>query len=99
MLNEGQLLPIVALTLKDQSRFTVFDLSDKLRERGWIIAAYTLPKNADHISIMRVVVRENFSRDMAEMLLADIEKACAALEGGEDSKRARKDGETMHHIC
>jgi glutamate decarboxylase len=80
MLNKSQMLPIVALKLKDTTNFSVYDLSAKLRERGWIISAYTLPPQADDIAIMRIVVREHFSRDLAEILLADIKKAIVALD-------------------
>jgi glutamate decarboxylase len=47
-------------------------LSCLLRERGWIVPAYTLPANAEHISVLRMVVKENFSRDMVDMLAHDL---------------------------
>ena len=50
---------------------SVFDLQDKLRGRGWIVPAYTCPTGATSLAIMRVVVKQNFSCDMAEMLLND----------------------------
>lgn len=75
LINEGNFLPIVAMQLISDTDFTVFDLSEKLRERGWIVAAYTLPANVEDLAIMRVVVRENFSRDMADLLVKDIKKA------------------------
>jgi hypothetical protein len=56
----------------------VYDLSAKLRERGWIVPAYTLPPNADGITIMRVV-RQNFSRDMADLFVEDVKKAYETL--------------------
>lgn len=80
LLNKSQMLPIVALKLIDTENFSVYDLSAKLRERGWIISAYTLPPNADKVAIMRVVVREHFSRDMADLLFTDIENAVKALD-------------------
>jgi glutamate decarboxylase len=81
VLNTAKLLPIVTVKLKKPADYTVFDLSQKLRERGWIVPAYTLPPNAEKIAIMRVVVKENFSRDMADMLFDDVVKACGVLEG------------------
>lgn len=87
MINEGEGLPIVAMRLRDeQEPFTVFDLSDKLRERGWVVSAYTLPPNAQKIAIMRVVVREHFSLDMAEILFKDIMEACETLEKAPSKK-------------
>lgn len=98
MLNTAQVLPIIALKLKGRKNYTVFDLSSKLRERGWIISAYTLPPNAQDIAIMRVVVRENFSRDMADMLISDIDRACKALS---EKKVVKKPAPAKRgtHIC
>jgi glutamate decarboxylase len=61
--------------LEEPVDFSVHDLSAKLRERSWIVPAYTLPPNADHITIMRIVVRQNFSRDMADLFVEDVKKA------------------------
>lgn len=79
-LNPSQMLPVVPVKLKDESKFNVFDLTEKLRLRGWIIPAYTLPPNAEKISIMRIVVKENFSRDMADLVYDDIMTACYEFE-------------------
>lgn len=73
-------LPVVTLSLKDSSRFTVFDLSEKLRQRGWIVPAYRMAPNAEEIAVLRVVVREGLSRNMADMLLEDILRAVDCLE-------------------
>ena len=87
---------MVAFALRDASRFTVFDLSEKLRERGWIVPAYTMAPNAQDIAVLRVVLREGFTRDMADMLLADIARAVAHLEhtpplaGGEVGRSPKK---------
>ena len=66
------------MKLKD-CEFTVFHLSQKLREKGWIVPAYTLPADADDISVLRMVVKESFSKDMIEMLIKDIEDAIVNL--------------------
>ena len=79
-LNPTQLLPVVAVKLKHKENFTLYDLSDKLRERGWIIPAYSLPANAEDIVIMRIVVKENFSRDMIDILQNDINDAITKLK-------------------
>jgi glutamate decarboxylase len=80
MLSDHEQLPVVAFALNDTSRFTVFDLSDKLRNRGWIVPAYTMAPNAENIALLRVVVREGLSRDMANMLLDDIHRAIEELD-------------------
>jgi glutamate decarboxylase len=97
-LNPTQLLPVVAVKLKNKEIFDLYDLTAKLRERGWIIPAYSLPPNAQKIVIMRIVVRENFSRDMANILYSDIVKACKNLGGKSMSKRIDKSTK-QHIIC
>ncbi|KAK9118012.1 hypothetical protein Scep_016105 [Stephania cephalantha] len=73
-------VPLVACALKDSSQHTVFEISDNLRKFGWIIPAYTMPADAEHIAVLRVVIREDFTRGLAERLVADIEKVLKALE-------------------
>ncbi len=80
VINKDILFPLVAVKLKDDAKFTVFNLSEKLRQKGWIIPAYTLPANADDVEVMRIVIRENFGRDMVEMLYTDIMKAYDTLD-------------------
>jgi glutamate decarboxylase len=86
VLNSAKLFPVVKIKLKQPANYTVFELSHKLRERGWILPAFTLPKNAENLALMRVVVKENFSREMADMLFDDIMDACEILEGGRKEK-------------
>jgi glutamate decarboxylase len=82
LLNDARYLPVVVVQPTDKDGgVDVFELSERLRERGWIVPAYPLPPNAESISVLRMVVKENFSRDMAEMLGADIEAAIAKMDG------------------
>jgi glutamate decarboxylase len=74
LLNESRYLPVVVVRLKDRkmpSRL-VYLLSDMLRQYGWIVPAYPLPPKADDVHVLRMVVKENFSRDMAEKLADDL---------------------------
>ncbi len=80
VINKEILFPLVAVKLTENAKFTVFDLSEKLRQKGWIVPAYTLPANADDIAVMRMVIKENFGRDMVEMLYTDIMKAYDSLD-------------------
>lgn len=73
-------VPLIAFLLKDSSKYTVFDISENLRRYGWIVPAYTMPANAEHIAVLRVVVREDFSRSLSERLLDDIQKVIHDLE-------------------
>ncbi|GMF26211.1 unnamed protein product [Phytophthora lilii] len=73
-------MPLVAFSLKDSTSYTCFDIQEKLKGRGWIVPAYTCSKGAESMTIMRVVVKQNFSCQMAKMLVQDILHAVAALE-------------------
>ena len=98
LLTDRNYLPVVVLKLKDDSAYTVFQICELLRRRGWVVPSYTLPPDAHEEAVMRVVVKENFSRDMAEMLAIDLENAVARLE--EDEPRRRHPGhKTVHRAC
>lgn len=78
LLSDGSDIPVFAFKLKDKvvkaANYTVFDVSDRLRQRGWQVPAYTFPKNCEHIAALRIVVKEGFSRDLADMLLDDLRR-------------------------
>lgn len=73
-------VPLVAFSLKDSSQHTVFEIADHLRKFGWIVPAYTMPPDAQHIAVLRVVIREDFSRSLAERLVADIDRVVKLLD-------------------
>ncbi|XP_014517585.1 glutamate decarboxylase-like [Vigna radiata var. radiata] len=73
-------VPLLAFSLKDSSQHSVFEISDQLRKFGWIVPAYTMPPDAQHIAVLRVVVREDFSRGLAQRLVSDIEKVMKLLD-------------------
>ncbi|KAG6625475.1 hypothetical protein CIPAW_16G099700 [Carya illinoinensis] len=73
-------VPLVAFSLKDSSKHTVFEISDSLRRFGWIVPAYTMAPDAQHIAVLRIVVREDFSRSLAERLVADIDRVVKELD-------------------
>lgn len=60
--------------------FSLFDLTDKLRSRGWQVASYSLPTNCEDMVVQRVLIRHGFSRDMADLLLDDIKRSIAFFE-------------------
>ena len=62
------------------AKWTLFDLQDKLMQSGWMVPAYTMPKDIEDMVVMRIVVRQGMSRDMADMLIGDISNAVAELE-------------------
>jgi glutamate decarboxylase len=80
LLTRGDELPVFAFTLKDDvENFTVFDVSNALRERGWQVPAYTFPENRTDLAALRVVVRQGFGHDMADLLVADIQRQLPRL--------------------
>jgi glutamate decarboxylase len=80
LISRGDTIPVFAFALRDSSHYSVFDLSDKLREYGWQVPAYTMPPKVEDLAVLRIVVREGFSRDLAEMFLADLAKAVKHFE-------------------
>jgi glutamate decarboxylase len=99
LLNDARYLPVVVVRPTEEGGgVDVFELSERLRERGWIVPAYTLPPNAESVAVLRMVVKENFSHDMAEMLATDIERALAKMDGV-PSPQAKAAGEVQRRIC
>ena len=74
-------LPLVAFKLAQEQKYDEFDVSAQLAaERGWMVPAYTLPPDADHVKIMRVLVKETLGHSLVTALGADFAEACATLE-------------------
>jgi glutamate decarboxylase len=75
-------IPAVAWRIKDGANtpYTLFDLADRLRQRGWLVPAYTLPKNVTDIAVQRVLIKQGFSRDMAALLMKDFGEAIAHFD-------------------
>ncbi len=81
LLTRGDELPVFAFTTADHvDNFTVFDVSNSLRERGWLVPAYTFPDNRTDLAALRVVVRQGFSHDLADLLIKDLKRQLAILE-------------------
>jgi glutamate decarboxylase len=81
LITEGRDLPVFAFTLADEVRnYSVFDVSDRLRQRGWLVPAYTFPENRQDLSVLRIVVRAGMNYDMAEALLAHLREQTEYLE-------------------
>jgi glutamate decarboxylase len=81
LLTKGDELPVFAFTVSDDvDNFTVFDVSNALRERGWQVPAYTFPEHRTDLSALRVVVRQGFGQDMADLLIADMQRQLPRLQ-------------------
>jgi glutamate decarboxylase len=70
-------IPAVSWTMRDDAHagYSLFDLSDRLRSRGWQIAAYTMVPNIEDMAVMRILVRHGFSLDLADAVLDDIRRS------------------------
>ncbi len=82
LLSDGSELPVFAFRLRDPaaSGYTVFDLSERLRLRGWLVPAYTFPPDMQDTAVLRIVVRNGLSRDLADDLLNELRVQVRVLE-------------------
>jgi glutamate decarboxylase len=77
----GEGLPLVAWRLNPEHnhKFDEFAIAHQLRERGWVVPAYTMAPHSESLKMMRVVVREDFSRSRCDALIADLKLAVQEL--------------------
>jgi glutamate decarboxylase len=74
-------LPLVAFQLAEERAYDEFDVASQLAaERGWMVPAYTLPPNAEHVTIMRALVKLTLGHTLATTLADDLAQACLTLE-------------------
>jgi glutamate decarboxylase len=96
LITDGSELPAFAFKLRDDiDAYSVYDVSTRLREGKWIVPAYRFPKNRDDLHVLRVVVRNGFSRDLADMFLSDVEQLVPKLE--RQSRPFAGEGATSFH--
>jgi glutamate decarboxylase len=74
VLSDGRSLPVFAWVLKEGTHWSLYDLADRLRDRGWQVPAYHMPANRGDLIVQRVVVRNGFTNDLADMLVRDIRR-------------------------
>jgi glutamate decarboxylase len=74
LISDGSELPVFAFRMRDPQAagYTVFDLSERLRQRGWLVPAYTFPADLQDMAVLRIVIRNGFSPDLAGCLLEDL---------------------------
>ncbi len=100
LLSRGDQLPVFAFALKPEvENYNVFDVSDKLRQRGWLVPAYTFPPDREDLSVLRIVVRAGMTMEMADLLLGHLREITKFLQSldrpmpGEDLDRRK----AFHH--
>ena len=78
---DAEQLPLVAFQLAEERDYDEFDIASQLAsERGWMVPAYTLPPNAEHVTIMRALVKLTLSHTLASTLADDLATACETLD-------------------
>ncbi|WP_295940610.1 glutamate decarboxylase [uncultured Alistipes sp.] len=78
--------------------FSLYDLSDRMRMRGWQIASYSLPANCENMVIQRVLIRHGFSRDMAQLMIDDLKRCVDYFRKHPVANQAgAEDSTTFHH--
>jgi len=80
VISDGSAIPVVAFRLSGKRPYTEFDVSEALRAHGWQVPAYTMPEGATDIAVLRIVVREGFSADLARALRDDLITVLANLD-------------------
>ena len=100
LITDGSDIPVFCWKMNDEyaktASYSLYDVAEKLRERGWLVPAYPMPANRSDLVVQRVVVKEDFSLDIAEMLLVDLKRAIEYFEARPDNKPTLK-GEQFHH--
>jgi glutamate decarboxylase len=81
LLTDGSDLPVFAFKLRDDvDKYSVYDISEHMRMRGWQVPAYTFPENLTDMAVLRIVVRNGFSMDLANLFLDDLRLHLRMLE-------------------
>ena len=100
LITRGDDIPVFCWKMDESyaksASWSLYDLADKLRERGWLVPAYPMPKNRSDLVVQRIVVKEDFSHDLAERLLEELKRAIAYFES-QPGHRAKQHGNHFHH--
>ncbi len=101
ILNPSLAEPVVTFRLRDAGGFDEFHLSDRLRMAGWIVPAYTLPPNAEDVTVMRAVVRNDMSKEKVDVFMRQLEDACTYLDDREmpATEEDRKTHDAQRRRC
>jgi glutamate decarboxylase len=79
LVSKGDGIPAFAFKVKE-APFTVFDVSEALRTRGWLVPAYRMPPSLEDVAVLRIVVRNGFSRDLGGLLVEDLKRTVTRLQ-------------------
>jgi glutamate decarboxylase len=90
IITDGTAIPVLSFEVVDDPGFTVFDISHELRARGFQVPAYTMPADAEDVAVLRIVLREGFSQDLAYKLVTAINEVVQQLRNSAADRPARK---------
>ena len=92
-------IPGLCWKLKDgsPSPFTLYDVADRLRERGWLVPAYSMPPNREDLVVQRILIRHGFTREMGEELLREMKRTIEHLQHPVGRQRRSDAGAGSHN--
>ena len=98
MTSRGEDIPVVTWKIKDDANvnFSLYDFTDRLRINGWLIPAYSMPKNIEDMVIARIVVKHGFSKDLAAELIDDMKRHLEYFKE-QEGLRPTKRSANFHH--
>jgi glutamate decarboxylase len=96
LVGTGTDLPVFAWTLKEHTHWSLYDLADRLRDRGWQVPAYKMPANREDMVVQRAVIRNGFTCDLADMLVRDIKRHLDWL-ASQPGLKPKLEGAQFHH--
>ncbi|HEY3262546.1 MAG TPA: glutamate decarboxylase [Pseudonocardiaceae bacterium] len=97
LLTRGDQLPVFAFAVREEiTGFSVFDVSAALRETGWQVPAYAFPANRTDLQVLRIVVRNGFSHDLADLLMEDLRRILPRLQRQSTPAHDTKTGSFAH---
>jgi len=100
LITKGDDIPVFCWKMDEKyaksASFSLYDLADRLRQHGWLVPAYPMPRNRGDLVVQRIVVKEDFSRDLAERLLEDLRRAVDYFES-QPGHKAKQEASHFHH--
>ena len=102
----GEGLPLVAFRFTDSKEkggdpdrhYDEFALAHNLRSRAWVVPAYTMAPHTEKMKMLRVVVREDFTRSRCDMLLQDIKLCCKVLNDSNKEQLKAQEQYVNEHV-
>ncbi len=96
LVSDGSGIPVFAFRMADGvDGYTVYDVSAQLRQYGWLVPAYTYPEDLEDLAVLRIVVRNGFSHELARKLIEDLERVVRHLGEGRGVGAPERDA--FHH--